>query len=190
MNHQSPQKGFTLVELLVVIAVVAVLATATIVLLNPTEILRQTRDSNRIADLTTIKTALVTYIADTGANANIGSSTTCYAQSSSTLADCADRFSGSAIATTLPGRKVDGTGWMPINMTIMSTKPPISIFPLDPTNNATFFYAYKAEPGQLLFKVDAKMESEKYSRGGSGDVESKDGGNNPNLFEAGTDMSL
>ena len=185
----NSQKGFTLVELLVVIAVVAVLATATIVLLNPSEILRQTRDSNRISDLTTLKTAIVTYIAETGSSAYIGDANTCYAHPSSTLADCAGRFSGSAVATFASSRKVDGTGWIPKNFTAMSSRAPIPVLPIDPVNNATFFYAYKAEPTQLLFKVNAKMESEKYSKGGSGDVESKDGGSDPNLFESGTDLN-
>ena len=184
-------RGFTLVELLVVIAIIGVMATASIVLLNPAEILRQTRDSNRIADMTTLKTAIVTYIADTGAKAYIGDANTCYAHPSSTLGACSDRFaSGGGIATWSPGRQVDGSGWIPINFTIMSVKPPISSLPLDPTNNATYFYAYKVNPQEMVFKLTGKMESEKYSNGGSGNVEVKDGGANPDLFEVGTDLHL
>ncbi|MDD4931154.1 MAG: prepilin-type N-terminal cleavage/methylation domain-containing protein, partial [Candidatus Colwellbacteria bacterium] len=44
-------KSFTLVELLIVIAILAVLAAAVVVVLNPAELLAQARDSQRSTDL-------------------------------------------------------------------------------------------------------------------------------------------
>lgn len=40
------RKGFTLIELLIVIGILAVLATAVIMVLNPAELLKQARDSH------------------------------------------------------------------------------------------------------------------------------------------------
>ena len=52
------QGGFTLIELLIVIGIVAILATAVTLVLNPAEVLKQARDSTRIAELTSIYKAL------------------------------------------------------------------------------------------------------------------------------------
>ncbi|MDD4819192.1 MAG: prepilin-type N-terminal cleavage/methylation domain-containing protein, partial [Candidatus Colwellbacteria bacterium] len=59
----SLKKGFTLVELLIVIAILAVLAAAVVIVLNPAELLAQARDSQRLNDLDTLKNALSIYIA-------------------------------------------------------------------------------------------------------------------------------
>jgi prepilin-type N-terminal cleavage/methylation domain-containing protein len=52
-------KSFTLVELMIVIAVLAILAAIVIFTLNPAEIFRKNRDSRRMADLTTLNKAIV-----------------------------------------------------------------------------------------------------------------------------------
>lgn len=58
------QKGFTLVELLVVIAVIGVLATTVIINLGRAR--AKARDAKRISDLRQIKTALDLYFEDNG----------------------------------------------------------------------------------------------------------------------------
>ncbi len=58
------QKGFTLIELLVVIAIIAILAVVVILTLNPAELLRQSRDSNRVSDFATLKSAIGLYSED------------------------------------------------------------------------------------------------------------------------------
>src|SRR6185295_19362965 len=62
------KQGFTLIELLIVIGILAVLATLTVLVLNPAELFKQARDSQRIADLDTIRDAIV-YIQGTSSNA-------------------------------------------------------------------------------------------------------------------------
>ena len=56
--------GFTLIELLVVIAILAILAVAVVLVLNPAEFVRQSRDSARLQDLSTLNKALVLYQVD------------------------------------------------------------------------------------------------------------------------------
>src|SRR3989338_3678634 len=61
----NSKKGFTLLELLIVIAIIAILSVVLIVALNPAETLRKTRDSQRISDLSSLKTALGIYVTET-----------------------------------------------------------------------------------------------------------------------------
>lgn len=60
------RKAFTLVELLIVIAIIAVLSGVVLVAINPTEMLRKSRDSKRLQDLDTIRTALELYATKNG----------------------------------------------------------------------------------------------------------------------------
>ncbi len=64
MKKQS--HGFTLVELLVIMAVLGVLITATIGVINPFEQLARQRDSQRKTDLAQMQRALETYYNDFG----------------------------------------------------------------------------------------------------------------------------
>lgn len=57
-------KGFTLVELLVVIAVISVLATIMVSVINPIPIQQKARDSQRVSDLSKVKVALENYFSD------------------------------------------------------------------------------------------------------------------------------
>src|ERR1700733_4058065 len=60
------RRAFTLIELLVVIAIIAVLAVVVILTLNPAELLKQSRDANRISDIATINQSLALYLEDVG----------------------------------------------------------------------------------------------------------------------------
>lgn len=55
---KNVQKGFTLVELLVVVAIIAILALVVMLALNPVEMQRRSRDSRRLSDLGTVRRAL------------------------------------------------------------------------------------------------------------------------------------
>lgn len=54
-------KGFTLVELLVVVAVIAILAAITVVAINPAKKLGQSRDAARKSSMQQLATAMSTY---------------------------------------------------------------------------------------------------------------------------------
>lgn len=56
--EQKREGGFTLLELLIVIAIIAILSIALVFMLNPAETLKKARDAQRISDLKTVKTAL------------------------------------------------------------------------------------------------------------------------------------
>ncbi len=61
MNMNTEEKregGFTLLELLIVIAIIAILSISLVFMLNPAETLRKARDTQRISDLKTIQLAI------------------------------------------------------------------------------------------------------------------------------------
>lgn len=65
-KYISQKGGFTLVELLVVIAVIGILASATIIIINPAQQFKKARDTKRKSDLEVIRASLELYKADNG----------------------------------------------------------------------------------------------------------------------------
>ena len=60
----NPSKSFTLVELLIVIGILAALSAAVVVVINPTEMLRQGRDSTRMREIGTLNRSLSMFQVD------------------------------------------------------------------------------------------------------------------------------
>lgn len=194
-------KGFTLIELLVVIAIIAILAVVVVLTLNPAELLRQSRDSNRISDFATLKSALSLYLVDS-TSPNLASTTfgygSCYLSSTSgngtTTAKCGtftNTYTSNVSTTSSLYRGVSGTGWIPVNFSGISEGTPFSSLPVDPVNNSQNYYAYAATTtGGYLFELDTFMESKKYGYNGTNDVVSGDGGNSTSTYEVGNAPGL
>jgi len=182
-------KGFTLIELLVVLAIVAILSVVVILTLNPAELLKQARDSNRVSDLSTLKSAISLYLADYS-TPFVGTSTLCYislSTQSATTTKCGVFTIAAVTNTTTTAanlRKVDGTGWIPVNFAAISSGAPIGNLPVDPVNTASLYYAYGAT-STLTFEIDAFMESTKYAN-----YMLNDGGNTDYAYEVGTTPGL
>jgi type II secretory pathway pseudopilin PulG len=191
----SPRASFTLIELLIVIGIVAVLSVVVIVILNPAQLLAQSRDSTRLNDLASLNTALALFQTD-NAGASLGTANTVYvslADSSSTcgnlrLPALPSGWNYNCVSTTTL-RNTDGTGWIPLNFNSISARSPLSSLPIDPTNasSSRLYYTYTAGSG--VYEVSAVMESTKYKLGGA-DVVSQDGGQYVDVYEKGTSLSL
>jgi len=184
------KKGFTLLELLIVIGILAILSTTMLLVINPAEMLRKARDSQRISDLNTLKSAIAYYLVNVS-SPYIGSS----AQTYSDVGGITCLSSGAAsLAASSTYLSISGNGWIPINFSTLAGGSPISALPHDPnpsTSTSNHYYVYLvSNNSNYTFKLVTNMESQAYSQGGTNDVESTDGGTINSLYEVGTDLSL
>ncbi len=174
------KKGFTLIELLVVIAILAVLATAVVIILNPAQLVKQGRDSTRVSDLAALHNALALYLSEVANLTSWTATSTCtFGTTSPSGGSCVTNASTTVL----------GNGWVNVNFAAISSGSPLSRLPLDPVNDATYYYNYTSS-STLLYEINANMESNKYATSGSGDVESKDQGNNSSWYEIGNAPAL
>lgn len=186
---RRPEASFTLIELLIVMGIVGVLASAVVVVLNPVELLRRARDGTRIVDIESTDKTLSIYEVD--GKSDFGSSSTIYISIPDTSPSCAN--------ITLPGlstgysyacvtesnlHNVDGTGWIPVDFTSISTGPPISKLPIDPENSSADGLYYKYIGG-INWKLSAVLTAEK-----SLEIAAGDGGVNPLAYEKGKDLTI
>jgi len=182
-------KAFTLIELLVVIAILAVLAVAVTLILNPAELIRQGRDSTRLSDMATIEKAIGLYQVDQP-GAWLGTSSIAYISLPDSNSDCSsynllglpDGWSYHCVPSA-SSTNVDGTGWIPINLTQASFSSPLSKYPIDPVNSATssLYYTYYAGS----YELTANVESTRYLT-----EEADDGGDLSTMYERGTHFNL
>jgi len=184
------RRGFTLVELLVVIAIVAVLGTAVVLVLNPAELVKQSRDSARLSDLSAINRAFALLEADQPEFFE-GAANTIYVSIPDSSVSCANLG-----LTVIPAgwsyacvsesghRNTDGTGWIPVDFTAASYGSPFAALPTDPINSTSSgsYYTYVAGGS---YKLSALFESEKYAV-----YSQNDGGLDASVYEMGTNMNL
>jgi len=187
------KKGFTLLELLIVIGILAILSTTMLLVINPAEMLRKARDSQRISDLNNLKSALSLYLTDVANPSLAPANNTGYISSNGAQAltqATACMPSGYTIATASGSQAINGTGWIPVNFASISGGSPISAEPVDPNPSTTGpyrFYLYIPSTANNTFELMANMESVYYSTGTTS-VEANDGGSMPNVYEIGTQL--
>ncbi len=170
-------------ELIIVIGILAVLGTVSILVLNPAQLFAQARDTTRIQDLATLNSALGLYLSTIGSpDMSYGALTcgSCFVGITGTGLNCGSRHVG-VLKDDVITRVVDGTGWLPVKFTDMTAfgGSPIAVLPIDPSNNANYFYSYACNDSSKTFELNAKMESDRYRCGGTDDKERTDGGNRP-----------
>lgn len=220
MNQNFKKKqGFTLLELLIVIAIIAILSVILILVLDPSETLKKSRDAQRMSDLSTLKTALGLYSTSVTSPLMAGANNTgCKGDTTTDAAYIAgDKiYYSSPLESAITDTNLDasalvvknqssstalsltnGTGWLPVNLSALPSGSPISNLPIDPVNivttlsavaNTDLVYRYVCSEKTLRYEIDAKLESAAYTV--DDNKMSKDGGNNANYFEVGTDLNL
>lgn len=205
MKSYPFRNGFTLIELLVVIAIIATLAVVVVLTLNPAELLRQSRDANRISDMATLSLAIGLYNTDQSevSSYSLGTANTVYP---SVYDPAATTTAGTNCSTmglpTMPStyfwhcaasstyRNASSNGWIPINFQAISAGSPFGSLPVDPTNNTSsrLYYTYTTNGTQ--FEVTAPMQSTKYQLGGSNDQITGDGASLATVYAKGSNPTL
>ena len=164
--------GFTLIELLIVIAIIAILAVVVVLTLNPAQMLAQSRDANRLSDLTTMNSAINLYTEDAGGSASLGTAGPTYISIPDPMASTTAGSNCSALGFPPTGyhcagpnfyRRNDGTGWIPVNFSAMSMGSSLATVPVDPVNTTTSGQYYKyTTNGSTGWTLSAVPESVKY----------------------------
>ncbi len=196
-NSKVMMRGFTLIELLIVIGILAALAAVILLVINPAQLIKQSRDANRITELNQIDKALSIFQSFGGTS--MGTHTNVYISIPSADSDCGYSTGNPLSLPTLTDpnwhyvcsnsvnyRKINGTGWIPVDFTsVQSSAGTIfSSLPIDPINTVANGYYYTYVPGS--WALSATMESEKYITENA----ASDGGKVPKRFELGNNIDL
>ncbi|MCX7589392.1 MAG: prepilin-type N-terminal cleavage/methylation domain-containing protein [Patescibacteria group bacterium] len=185
-------KGFTLIEILITITIIAILIIAVLIILNPLEYLKQVRDEQRLEDLTKLNKSILWFQADTQSKEFMGSSSVIYTSLPDNNSNCqswnlpaptSGWFYNCVSALNL--QKIDGTGWLPINFKKMSFGQILNKLPIDPLNNSTAYYTYVYDPATNNFELNSILESNKMKQ-----LLENDSGDNNLVYEIGSKLNL
>ncbi|MDI6734234.1 MAG: prepilin-type N-terminal cleavage/methylation domain-containing protein [Patescibacteria group bacterium] len=202
MTKQTNEKGFTLIELIITIAILAVLVTVLVVAINPAEQLQRSRDTKRVGDLEALKTALNLYLAQATTTINLGGGNACvgsttirlYTNTTGAIATSSTFCPTCTTVNASTSQTVGAAGWMPARIDQTPGGAPISILPLDPTNgtgnSGTYYYSYICDVtgGVKNYELGATLESTYFTS--DLDIDGTDGGNQNTRYEVGTDPNL
>lgn len=154
------QKGFTFVELMVVIALLLIITTLVTVLVRPLDQLKKGRDNKRLSDLNILDRVMSDYLLDNSRYP--------------------DQINVLRISNALPSGSSDLTnsnpGWIYENLSSYTER-----LPIDPTNDGEFFYSYIHN--ETSYELNAKLE---YFT----EMMLNDGGNSDDFYEIGNNLNL
>lgn len=164
-NNFQKKKGFTLIELLLVITIIMIISAAAFVVLNPTEIMAQSRDRVRMSDMNALKSDINAFIANANVTLTLGSCTTNGRLTSGTAGVTPSPFGAHPVVAAgdiVSNVTITGSGWVDINFNNMNGFPPLSVLPKDPRNDGIYLYAYKCENINYTYKFVTRFESLKF----------------------------
>jgi len=171
--------------------ILGILMAVTILVINPAEYLRRSRDTQRINDLQTINSALGLYLANGGTLTSIAYCVPAYNTGTTAVAISCN---GGAVTSTIAAasiRNINNTGWVKgIDFSSASYFPggsPFASLAVDPASNATYYYLWTTSASAYELNATG-MESTYYTS--TNDVAENDGGNNTTRYELGTSLTL
>lgn len=161
------KKGFTLVELLIVIAVISIIAGVLLIQLRPAQIMQKSRDSQRLQDLRTLQNAINLALTE-GEITLTANGSSCTSCTSST---------GTASS--------DGSGY--VKFTVPEGKTGLSNYlatlPVDPTNQGNYVFRFGSTATD--FELNAVFEHTD-----NAGLMTTDGGNSNVYYEVGSKLDI
>ncbi len=212
----STNKGFTLIELIVTVSILAVLVTILVVAINPAEQLARARDSRRAADLDALKSAINLYIAQATTTPNLDGAVsannrckgdtvtsdqpTMFANNTAgnatsvsatwiyvTTSTLQDIISSAAASSTN-----NAISWLPVALGLTPGGSPLEKVPLDPTSgDSSYYYSFVCDitSGVRNFELNENAFESTYFKTDL-DLDGTDGGNSATKYEVGNDPGL
>ncbi len=178
-------QGFTLVELLIVIAIIAILAAVVLVIVNPVELTRKSRDATRLSDLSNLQKVIDVALQSGAPNCITLDAVPClYATANTSVNSTA-----AVIPATNSLRSNDGNGWVRIALNGLGVSVPT--LPVDPQNgsacgsNTCAYYYIGSHTSANTYVLGATLESNSYAS-----KMTSDGGIDNTHYERGTDLTL
>lgn len=183
-------RTFTLLELLIVLGLIAVLATITLAIFDRGEVFKRARDNQRVSDLNRLNRAL-TILGTEVTDFNQGNVMTAYTSLPDNTPTC-DSWVDDLPALP-PGwsyhcapsdslRQTNGTGWLPVDFS-QSQLLDLPELPIDPLAPRAYYTYVIGNSWELRTSL---VESTYYHE----QVAMKDGGTDPEAYETGTDLRL
>ncbi len=151
-----------LIAAFAVIPVIAIIAAMVVLIVNPLELTKQSRDTERMTNAAILVNAI---------NQE-------YAMNQTPLCSTGAPCMGKSYQETIA---VDGTGW--VKMELPASSFPSKTLPDDPINDATYFYTYCSDGTN--WEVNFKLESDKYQ-----EKLVQDEGDSDQYYEVGSDKTL
>ncbi len=142
------------------------LAAVVVIVLNPLELTRRSRDATRLSDFEGIQKALNVVMQEAeGVQAVL----------------CNGNAPCSGVSH-IGSRATNGTGWIPVNLGSQSTIQ-VPTLPIDPSNSSAYHYSYYSDG--VTYELNAVLESEQQAV-----KMEEDGGDDAAVFESGTNLEL
>lgn len=188
MNYYPNNRGFSLIEILVVLGLIFFLFTNFFYLWNTSQIFKKGRDSRRINDLQALDISIKNLLA-TQDYINLGEENIIYISLPDSSSTCGSYNLNKVFLpfsyrcqTNNDYLKTNGQGWLPINFAPANVLV-LSQLPVDPLNNANYFYSYQVKNGR--YKLTARFEDKNF-------IEKmvSDGGLEMTLYEVGSDLRI
>lgn len=169
-SAQVRKGGFTLVELLVVIAIIAILAAVVVLIINPLELTRRGRDAARLTDLSNLQNAINVAVQEATGSGAVA-----------VLCKASGSYPCNGASHT--GTRVsNGTGWVKTDLSVQKSVS-VPTLPVDPVNSAANHYTYCANND--AWEINTVLESDQQK-----DKMTNDGGGENDKYEVGSNLGL